>query len=126
MAEIIKHNEFESTYDDPDHPIPSLTHLEVCTMLRGGGAELHIVISKPLQSDQHSLNRLLDKIEKYLGHIRSPAFIAEAGAPSPEKISIVVDIHPESCKEAFQLLEQSKEWVEENLASLKVKPLEVG
>lgn len=125
MADIIKHNEFESTYDDPDHPIPSLTHLEVCTMLKGGGAELHVIISKPLQSDEYSLNRLLDKLEKYLAHIQSPSFVAAAGIPSPEKTSIVVNIHPDSCEEAFELLEKSKEWVKENRATLKIKRLEV-
>ena len=63
ITEIIKHNEFEDTYDDPEHPIPSLTHLEVCPILKGDGAKSAIVIADPLASDDHSLNRLLDKIE---------------------------------------------------------------
>lgn len=124
MADITKHNEFQDTYDDPDHPIPSLTHLEVCTILKGGGADLHIVISKPLESDEYSLTRLLDKIEGYLGHIQSCEFTDQAGEPNPDTTSIIVNIHPKSSDEAFQLLNKSKEWVKENQASLKVKVLE--
>ncbi len=123
MADIIKHAEFEDTYDDPEHPIPSLTHLEVCTILKGGGAELHIVISKPLEADEYSLTRLLDKIEAYLGHIQTEEFRKEAGEPSPNTTAIVVDIHPDSSNEAFDLLDNAVDWVNQNGASLIVKRL---
>jgi carbamate kinase len=124
MADIIKHAEFEDTYDDPGHPIPSLTYLEVCTILKNGGAELHIVIAKPLGADEYSLTRLLDKIEAYLGYIRSDDFKQQAGEPSPENTTIIVDIHPESSDEAFNLLEKSVSWVYDNGAALTVKVLD--
>ncbi len=120
MTKIIKHNEFEDTYDDPDHPIPSLTHLEVCKILKGGGAVLAIVISQPLQPDAYSLNRLLGKIEAYLRYILSDEFIEEAGDPNSSNTTIEVHIHPDSCKEAFILLDKSSTWVESNNASLKI------
>ena len=70
MTDITKHAEFEDTYDNPDHPIPSLTNIEVLAGLKSGGAELQIIIAKPLQSDDYSLNRLLDKIEGYLNYVK--------------------------------------------------------
>lgn len=125
-APIFQHNKPEDTYDDPSHPIPSLTHLDICTVLKGGGAILTIIIADPLQSDEYSLNRLLNKIEGYLGHILSDDFAKQAKVtePTPENTSIEVRIHPNSCKEAFILLEQSKAWVRENKATLKIRPLE--
>lgn len=124
MADIIKHAEFEDTYDDPDHPIPSLSHIEVLTERKGGGADLHIVVAKPLQADEYSLNRLLDKIEAYLRHILSDDFAARFGAPDPSNTSIVVHIQSDSCNEAFALLEKSEEWVADNRASLRVVRLD--
>jgi hypothetical protein len=123
MAEIIKHNEWEGSYDDPDHPIPSIRHLDVCTIKKGGGADLFIVIATPLQADDYSLNRLLNKIEGYLSHIQSETFKQEAGEPNPENTNIMVRIHTDSCREAFLLLEKSLEWVKTNKASLKVVEL---
>jgi hypothetical protein len=123
MAEIIKHNDWESSYDDPGHPIPALRHLDVCTIKKGGGADLHIIIATPLQADDYSLNRLLNKIEGYLGHLQGDNFKKEAGEANPENTNIVVRIHPDSCREAFLLLEKSVEWVKDNKASLKVVEL---
>lgn len=125
MTDIIKHAECVETYDQRDHPIPSLSHIEVMTEKKGGGADLHIVIAKPLQADDFSLNRLLDKIEAYLAHVLSDDFAARFGAPDPSNTSIVVDIHPDSCDEAFALLEKSKDWVQSNRASLEVTRLDV-
>jgi len=40
MADIIKHNEFEDTYDDPDHPIPSIGYIDVNGMEENRGTKL--------------------------------------------------------------------------------------
>lgn len=126
MAEITQHNEWDRSYDDPNHPIPGLLQLDVCTIKKGGGADLHIVITSPLQADDYSLNRLLHKIEGYLGHIQSDGFKQQAGQPTPENTNIVVNIHSESCQEAYSLLEKSREWVRGNGASLKVVNLDAS
>jgi hypothetical protein len=123
LAEIIKHNEFSDTYDDPEHPIPSLTHIEVCAIRKGGGSNLAIVVAKPLLSDESSLTRLLDKIEGYLGHIHSDEHVADAGKPTPENTTISVHIHPDSSAEAFELLARSKAWVTSNGVTLEVVEL---
>ena len=82
--------------------------------------DLVLVIAKPLQAEENSLNRLLDKIELYLGPIRSKDFAGAAGGPGPGNTAVVVHIHPDSCREAFLLLEKSKEWVQANGAALRV------
>jgi len=112
--------------DDPSHPIPSLATLDVVAIKKTGGATLSIVVASPLRSDPRSLNRLLDKIEGYLGHIRSPEFQAEAGAPNPSNTTITVVLHPGSAPEVYDLLERAKEWVLANNASLVIEALDVA
>lgn len=120
MAGTIKHNKFSDTYDDPDHPIPSLTHIEVCAIKKGGGSNLAIVVAKPLLSDEYSLTRLLEKIAGYLGHVHSDEHVAEAGKPNPQNTAISVHIHPDSSAEAFELLARSRDWVISNGVTLEV------
>jgi hypothetical protein len=122
-APIIRHEPPKDPRDDPDHPIPSLAVIDVTTVKRGGGADLIIIVASPLGADERSLTRLLDKIECYLGHIRSEDFYAEAGPPTPENTSIVVRLHPESDRKVWELLKGSEAWVRDNNASLVVDEL---
>jgi hypothetical protein len=124
MTITIKLIEPEDPYDVPEHPIPSLSHLDVISIKEGGGATLDIVIASPLQNDNFSLNRLLDKIDLYLNHVQSEEFKKDAGEPTPDNTRIVVNIHPDSCQEAFQVLEKSQERVAEHRATLEVRILE--
>jgi hypothetical protein len=87
---------------------------------RGGGADLYIVIAKPLQDDVNSQRRLLTKIEGYLGFIGSTEFQVEAGKPSPVNTQVLVQIHPESSLVIFELLERCKPWALANHATLVV------
>ena len=124
MNDIVKLGECEDSNDLPGHPIPALGSIDVCGVKKQGGADLVIVIAKPLQSDEESLTRLLDKIEGYLRYIQSDEFRKEIGEPHQKNTNIIVKIHHESCMEAFQLLEKSKAWVEENNASLQIEKLD--
>jgi hypothetical protein len=125
-APIIKHEPPEHPDDDPGHPIPSLSALDVVTILKGGGADLFIIVAGPLAADRRSLTRLQDKIEAYLRHIQSAEFQAEAGAPTPTSTTIKVVLHPSSSPEAYELLERSKDWVLANQATLKVEQLDLA
>lgn len=126
MAEVFEHNNSEDTYDDPDHPIPALKCIDINSVKKGGGSDLIIIIASPLKSDPYSQNRLLDKIQGYLGHIQSPDFIVESGMPNPENTNIIVKIHADSEPLIFQLLSKCEDWVGENNATLKVELLEKG
>ncbi|MCK5275251.1 MAG: hypothetical protein KAR37_11425 [Alphaproteobacteria bacterium] len=120
-AKIIKHAEFEDTYDDPDHPIPSLTVVDVHAVKKDGGGDLAIIVASPLMADEYSQTRLLDKIEGYLGFISSKENEKKSGPATPENTRIVVHIHSESDPAIFDLLERSKPWVLQNNVSLEVK-----
>jgi len=123
-APIIRHGNWEDNYDDPAHPIPSLTALDIQGIRKSGGSDMIIVVASPLQADERSQHRLLSKIELYLGHIRTEAYRSECGEPTPENTSIVVRIHPQSAAPIFDLLERCKPWVAENHATLRIESLE--
>lgn len=123
---IIKHESIQHPDDDPGHPIPSLAALDVVTILKGGGADLFIIVAAPLAADRRSLTRLQDKIEAYLRHIQSAEFHAEVGAPTPNSTTIKVMLHPSSSPEASELLDRSRDWVLANQATLKVEQLDLA
>jgi hypothetical protein len=71
-APIIQHGKWGDNYDDPDHPIPSLTALDVHGIRKGGGSDLIVVVASPLGFDEKSQKRLLDKLDIYLRYVISP------------------------------------------------------
>jgi hypothetical protein len=107
--------------DDPDHPIPSLSGLDFVAQRRLGGADLGIIIATPLDADERSQQRLLDKIELYLRFISSAEFQAEFGAPDPSTTQILVAIHAESHPAIFDLLNHCQPWAAQNRAALVIE-----
>jgi hypothetical protein len=110
-CEGTNHPTIHADWDDPDHPIPSLSLCDVLAYKPDGGATLTVVIASPLQADAYSQRRLLDKLERYLGFIGSSEFQGKAGTPAPENTDIQVAIHPESDPLVFELLERCRSWV---------------
>lgn len=125
IAPVTEHEIEPHPDNDPSHPIPYPKVLDVVAFNKTGGANLTIVVASPLGGDPHSLTRLLDKIEGYLGHMLSTDFQSEAGAPTPENTSITVALHPGSAPEVYELLDRSKDWVRSNNATLVVENLDV-
>ena len=113
------HGKWEDNYDDPMHPIPSVSAIDVHGVRNDGGSDLVIVVASPLSFDERSQKRLLAKIELYLQFIRTPECQAEAGIASTENTSIFVELHPDSDQRVLDLLERSKPWVAANGATLK-------
>ena len=113
---------------DEEHPVPDLGVVDVNTVKTGGGADLFIIVASPLAAEKRSLVRLLRKVEVYLEFLQSDAFQEESGPVTPESTSIVVKMHRDSAKEAFELLYRNAEWVRSNGATLVVDPClpEVG
>lgn len=110
---------------DPTHPIPDLDAIDVLGLRNDGGADLVIVIATPLQNDERSQTRLLDKLEAYLRYIRSSKFIEEAGTPpNPQNTTIRVQLHRHSAPAIRSLLQRCHAWVNENGATLEVQDLE--
>jgi hypothetical protein len=123
-APIIKHPVDPTPDDDPTHPIPYLGVIDVVAYKKTGGADLTIVVASPLQDDERSKTRLLDKIEGYIGHIRSEQFLEDAGSPpSPDNTAITVALHPNTAPEVYALLERCQQWVALANARLIVRRL---
>ena len=125
-APIVMHGQWEDDYDDPSHPIPSLTALDIQTVKIAGGSDLTIVVASPLRSDERSQRRLLSKIGIYIGFLSTPEFQATSGVATPQNTSIIVQIHPASDNAIFELLERCKPWTLSNNASLQVNLLELA
>jgi hypothetical protein len=123
-APIVMHGNWGDNYDDPSHPIPSLTALDVHAIKKTGGSDLVIVIAFPLQADERSQRRLLDKIEIYLRFLKTPEFESSSGVASPETTSIVIRIHPNSDPAVFDLIERCRSWIHSNGASLETEALD--
>ena len=107
--------------DDPQHPIPSLSGLDFVAQRRTGGADLGIVIATPLNADERSQRRLLDKIELYLRFISSAEFQAQFGTPDPSNTQVLVAIHAGSHPAIFDLLDRCQPWVTQNRAELVIE-----
>jgi hypothetical protein len=123
-APITMHGKWEDNYDDPSHPIPSVTALDVHAIKHGGGSALVIIVASPLQSDERSQRRLLDKIEIYLKFLQTPEYQSVSGLATPENTTIVVRLHPDSSPAIYELLERCEPWVAQGQATLVVTPLE--
>ena len=118
---IVMHGSWEENYDDPSHPVPSLMALDIQGIKTGGGSDLGIVIASPLQADERSQRRLLNKIDIYLRYLKTPEYEKSSGAATPPNTSIFVYIHPESDPLIFELLDRCKAWVQDGGASLQIE-----
>jgi hypothetical protein len=91
---------------------------------RGGGSDLVIVISTPLQTDARSIYRLFQKIDNDLQFIAGDAYKKECGAPSKESTRIVVRVHAETDPAILERLGSVGDWVASRNASLVVEMLD--
>jgi hypothetical protein len=120
-APVISHPREPRADDDPGHPIPYLRVIDVATYRQGGGACLDVVVASPLQADERSQTRLLDKLEGYLHHLQSDEFRRDAGGPPTlENTTIAVQLHPDSAPETRELLIRCEAWVADHHARLQV------
>ena len=110
--------------DDPNHGIPCVTALDVQSVWKHGGSDLHVVIAKPLEADDRSRERLMAKVENYLNFINGPDYAAQCGAPDPQNTRLVVSLHPEMNPVVEAALIHCTSWIESNNASLKVQYLD--
>jgi hypothetical protein len=121
---VVKHAVEPGPGDEPDHPIPYLSVIDVAAYRKHGGATLTVVVASPLQDDEHSHSRLLDKIEGYLKFIASDQFLELAHATaSPENTAITVALHPDTAPGVYSLLARCHQWVTSGRAKLVVRQL---
>ena len=118
------HRLAEMLEDDPDHGIPCVTSLDVHSVWKQGGSDLHVIIAKPLEADDRSRERLMAKVENYLNFINGPEYFAQCGAPDPRTTRLVLSLHPEMNSVVEATLIHCTGWIESNNASLKVQYLD--
>jgi hypothetical protein len=112
-SSITEHEIPPDPENDPEHPIPYLRVIDVAGYMKSGGANLSIIVASPLQDDERSQNRLLDKIQGYLSHLYSDEFLRDAGCePNIDNTKITVVLHPESSPGIRKLLNRCQDWVE--------------
>lgn len=123
-APIIKHPTTPETWDEPSHPIPSLSVLDVYAIKKTGGADLVIVVASPMEADEHSLDRLDKKIRGYVNFMNSADFAKEAGVHTAQNTNIVVRLHPLTVEAVWTRLQSYKSWIFKNGATLLVLDLD--
>lgn len=112
--------------DDLNHPIPRLGVIDIHGFLKTGGTDLVVVIGSPLEADDNSRSRLLQKLGNYAAYIGSSEYADQFGRPTPENTTIVVNIHPGSSPKVFELLELWRPHAVAAHANLRIELLEVG
>jgi hypothetical protein len=95
--------------DDFTHPIRQVDVIDVVVNIRGGGSRYGLTIASPLAGDERSRQRLLRKIEAYIGDFLSP-----------DKCKILVGIHPASDAAIFSMLDECRPWLLDNGIDLAV------
>jgi hypothetical protein len=109
--------------DDPSHAIPVVGACDIRAVRKNGGADVVVVIASPLQNDDRSRRRIVQKVRNYLGYIASKDFATEHGQPTPQNTSIIFQVHPESDSGVLAFLEECRPWISDNKANLVVKKL---
>jgi hypothetical protein len=110
--------------DDPEHGIPCVTALDVHSVWKHGGSDLHMIIAKPLEVDDRSRERLMAKLESYLNFVNSTEYASQCGAPTRQTTRLVVSLHPDMSPVVEATLLRCNAWIESNNASLKVQYLD--
>jgi len=103
---------------DDTHPIPDLDACDIHGELKDGGHDFVIVIASPLQADDRSQCRLLEKISRYVD-----CLVRLGDVPPGACKRIIVKIHSASAPAIFDLLDRIRPWTESNHVSLEISKI---
>src|SRR5690349_8313639 len=112
--------------DDDSHPIPKVDVIDYVRTIENGGAGYALVVASPLEPDQRSLRRLTRKLQAYVEDFFSKESKMRQGAPSPGKMWIFVNIHQDSCPEAFNIVKSHAPWILDHGIRLVVNTIDDG
>ena len=87
---------------------------------KDGGAELYIVPTGAMDDSPETQESLLDKIERYLGYIKSGEFLEEFGNIDTGKIRIILKLSEEPLPMIKMLCQKIAPWVEDNGARFQI------
>jgi uncharacterized protein YtpQ (UPF0354 family) len=111
--------------EDNEHAIPKLDVLDIVATKKAGGADLVVIVSRPLGADARSVFRLLRKLDVYLHEINTDSWRDEHGAATPESTNIIVKLHPDSDPVVAKLLHDHSGWAAKRGARLIAEELEL-
>lgn len=122
MKENINITQIENI-DGDGHPIPSelVDRIDVIAVANNGDVRLRIVSVGYLDGSSYTEERIIYKINTYLGFINSKYFEDEFGKPSFEKTSIVLTCTHEPHENVSNLLQEIKGQVKIHNASLSTE-----
>ena len=104
---------------DEEHGIPNLELIDIIADRNvGKGHLLAIVVSKPLDSCKRCQVRLAQKIENYLTYINSDEIVKVWGSPTPDRITIEVNLEKGCHADTFVNLKRFVSWAEGHGATL--------
>ena len=109
--------------DNEDHPIPFVYRLDVVAKHPNNRANLAIIVASPMKANAEGHERLMSKLEAYMGFIHSEEYRSEFGEPDPKRTTITVRIHRESDSYYVDLLEKCRDWVRSSGATLEVEQI---
>lgn len=105
-----------------EDPIQNLESIDIVgRRVEDGGVDLVLVVSGALTDSEHHQGLLLEKLEHYLRQVNSPGFRADLGAPTPDRVRIIVHCTREPAPVIRQLLQNAMPWAEENNATLTLR-----
>jgi hypothetical protein len=110
-------------YRDDSHPIPRVDVCDIEAERNDGGVDLVLVIASPMRDDEKSQQRLVKKVEYYLGYLASQTFVDRYGQSVSRKNRIIIRHHPECSPGAIELMIKCRGWIEDNRAELVVEPI---
>lgn len=100
--------------------IYDLEHIDLMGRRRDGGIELYIIPPDKMDDSAETQESLLDKVERYLGYIRSQEFFEEFGSMMAGQIWIVLKLPEEPSYILKELCQRIIPWVEDNGAKFRV------
>lgn len=122
MLEDINQSEVRQTQGD-GHPIPSelVERIDMITQNRDGKTILSIIASGYLDDSPYTEQRILDKINNYLGAINCEEFKEDFGQPSVEKTGILLRCTLPPHLSVCELIESIREQVTAYNTSIQIE-----
>ncbi len=102
------------------HPIPSelVESIDVIATKKDGSVLLTIVSSGYLDDSDYTTQRIVEKLNNYLGFINDDEYKNEFGSPSPEKTLIVLTCSQKPAASVIEFIASIQENVNHYNASL--------
>lgn len=101
--------------------IANVDSIDIIGVRKDGGLDLVIVSAGQLEPTQQTQTLLLDKLERYMGYLKSSECRSEHPDANADNTSIILRLDEEPGELFWQLFEGIGPWVEDNGAVFRVE-----